>query len=112
MDNFQAGQTRTLSAPVDTLKGVGPRIGERLQNLGIRQVQDLLFHLPYRYIDRTRLVPIGSLRPGDSALCQGMVELVQKPAGRRRSLLCRLSDGTGAITLRFFHFLPGAAGRP
>ena len=104
MDNFQAGQTRTLSAPVDTLKGVGPRIGERLQNLGIRQVQDLLFHLPYRYIDRTRLVPIGSLRPGDSALCQGTVELVQKPAGRRRSLLCRLSDGTGAITLRFFHF--------
>ncbi len=75
-----------------------------MQNLGIRQVQDLLFHLPNRYIDRTRLVPIGSLRPGDNALCQGTIELVQANAGRRRSLLCRISDGTGAITLRFFHF--------
>ena len=94
----------TLSDPVVTLKGVGPRTGERLQHMGIRQVQDLLFHLPHRYIDRTRLVPIGSLRPGDSALCQGAIELIQAPAGRRRSLLCRISDGTGAITLRFFHF--------
>ena len=104
MDKFQAGQRATLSDPVDALKGVGPRVGEHLRRLGIRQVQDLLFHLPHRYIDRTRLVPIGGLRPGDSALCQGTVELVQKPDGRRRSLLCRLSDGTGAITLRFFHF--------
>ena len=104
MDNFQAGQTLTLNDPVVKLKGVGPRIGERLQHLGIRKVQDLLFHLPYRYIDRTRLVPIGSLRSGDTALCQGTIELIQAPAGRRRSLLCRIGDGTGAITLRFFHF--------
>ena len=97
-------QLPTLSAPVNTLKGVGPRIGERLQHLGIRLIQDLLFHLPHRYIDRTRLIPIGSLRPGDSALFQGTVELVQVLTGRRRSLLCRISDGTGAITLRFFHF--------
>ena len=97
-------QLPALSAPVNTLKGVGPRIGERLQHLGIRQIQDLLFHLPHRYIDRTRLIPIGSLRPGDSALFQGTVELVQVLTGRRRSLLCRISDGTGAITLRFFHF--------
>ncbi len=75
-----------------------------MQHLGIRQIQDLLFHLPNRYIDRTRLIPIGSLRPGDSALFQGTVELVQVLTGRRRSLLCRISDGTGAITLRFFHF--------
>ena len=75
-----------------------------MQHLGIRLIQDLLFHLPNRYIDRTRLIPIGSLRPGDSALCQGTVELVQVLTGRRRSLLCRISDGTGALTLRFFHF--------
>ena len=75
-----------------------------MQHLGIRLIQDLLFHLPHRYIDRTRLIPIGSLRPGDSALFQGTVELVQVLTGRRRSLLCRISDGTGAITLRFFHF--------
>ncbi len=94
----------TLNDAVSALRGVGPRVGERLRNLGIHRVRDLLFHLPNRYIDRTRLIPIGSLRPGDSALCQGTVELVQTSAGRRRSLLCRISDGTGAVTLRFFHF--------
>ncbi len=94
----------TLNDAVSALQGVGPRVGERLRNLGMHRVRDLLFHLPNRYIDRTRLVPIGSLRPGDSALCQGTVELVQTSAGRRRSLLCRISDGTGAVTLRFFHF--------
>ena len=101
---FQAQQLPTLDSPVDRLRGVGARLSERLRNLGIHRVRDLLFHLPLRYIDRTRLAPIGSLKPGDSALCQGTVELVQTLTGRRRSLLCRISDGTGAITLRFFHF--------
>ena len=104
MGRLQAQQLPTLGSPVDKLRGVGARISEQLQNLGIYRVRDLLFHLPYRYIDRTRLAPIGSLRPGDSALCQGAIELVQMPAGRRRSLLCRISDGTGSITIRFFHF--------
>lgn len=94
----------SLSAPVNALSGVGPRIGERLNHLGIRQVRDLLFHLPYRYIDRTRLVPLGSLVPGSSALCQGTVESTRVLNGRRRSLLCRVSDGTGSLALRFFHF--------
>ena len=104
VDKLNTDQPPALNDPVGILKGVGPRIGERLQHLGIRQVQDLLFHLPHRYIDRTRLIPIGALRPGDTALCQGTVELVQVLFGRRRSLVCRISDGTGAITLRFFHF--------
>ena len=97
-------QLPSLAAPVKTLNGVGPRIGNRLNHLGIHQVQDLLFHLPYRYIDRTRLVPLGSLMPGNSALCQGTVELTQVLYGKRRSLLCRISDGTGSLILRFFHF--------
>jgi ATP-dependent DNA helicase RecG len=67
-------------------------------------VQDLLFLLPNRYIDRTRLTPIGALRPGQTALIQGAVELAQVKFGRRRSLLCRVSDGTGAVLLRFFYF--------
>ncbi|NIP72122.1 MAG: ATP-dependent DNA helicase RecG [Gammaproteobacteria bacterium] len=92
--------------PVTALRGVGPRVAERLQRLAIRTVQDLLFHLPLRYEDRTRVVPLGSLRPGDQAVVEGWVELAEVVLARKRMLLCRLSDGTGALTLRFFHFSP------
>ena len=93
-----------LNAPVLSLAGVGPRIDARLQTLGIHTVQDLLFHLPRRYMDRTRLVAIGALLADQEALIEGEIELTQVQFGKRRSLLCRISDGTGALTLRFFHF--------
>lgn len=89
---------------VRLLKGVGPRVAEKLHKLGIYTLQDLLFHLPFRYQDRTRVVPIGSLRPGDEAVIEGEVQLTEVAFGRRRMLLSRLSDGTGSILLRFFHF--------
>ncbi len=92
------------SFPVTALKGVGPRVAERLERLELRTAQDVLFHLPLRYQDRTRVVPIGSLRPGDQAVIEGTVELAEVTFRRRRALLCRLSDGTGSLTLRFFHF--------
>jgi len=90
--------------PVTALKGVGPRNAEKLAGIGIRSVQDVLFHFPFRYQDRTRIAPIGSLCPGDQAVVEGVVELADIRFGRRRSLLVRLSDGSGALTLRFFHF--------
>ncbi len=90
--------------PVTALKGVGPRIALKLEKLGIRTLQDLLFHLPARYEDRTRVVPIGALRPGDQAVVEGTVDLTEISFGGRRMLLSRISDGSGALTLRFFHF--------
>jgi ATP-dependent DNA helicase RecG len=90
--------------PVTVLKGVGSRVAGRLQRLGLRTVQDVLFHLPLRYEDRTRVVPIGSLRPGDQAVVQGEIALAEVHVGRRRSLRVRIADGTGCLSLRFFHF--------
>jgi ATP-dependent DNA helicase RecG len=90
--------------PITVLKGVGPRVAVRLERLGLRTVQDVLFHLPLRYENRTRVVPMGSLRPGDQAVVQGEVDLAEVHFGRRRVLLVRISDGTGSLTLRFFHF--------
>ncbi|MEX1993107.1 MAG: ATP-dependent DNA helicase RecG [Steroidobacteraceae bacterium] len=90
--------------PVTTLKGVGPSLAARLSKLGIEQVTDLLFLLPWRYEDRTRIVPIGSLRPSARAAVEGEIELAEVVFRRRRSLLLRLADGTGFLTLRFFHF--------
>ena len=89
---------------ITDLKGVGPRMAERLARLHIHSVQDLLFHLPFRYQDRTRVVPIGALRPGDEVVVEGEVQLSEIKFGRRRMLLSRISDGTGSLTLRFFHF--------
>jgi ATP-dependent DNA helicase RecG len=90
--------------PVSALKGVGPMLAKRLAKLGIETVADLLFWLPTRYEDRTRMVPIGSLRPGMRAAVEGTIELAEVAFRGRRSLLVRISDGTGFLTLRFFHF--------
>jgi len=96
--------TDPASLPVTTLRGVGSKIAAKLEKLNLFTVQDVLFHLPLRYEDRTRVVPMGSLRPGGSAVVQGEVLLTEVKFGRRRSLLSRISDGTGTLTLRFFHF--------
>jgi len=90
--------------PVTALKGVGPSLAKRLGKLGIETVADLLFWLPTRYEDRTHVVAIGSLRPGMRAAVEGTIELAEVVFRGRRSLLVRLSDGTGFLTLRFFHF--------
>ncbi|TDY04067.1 ATP-dependent DNA helicase RecG [Thiohalophilus thiocyanatoxydans] len=86
------------------LKGVGPKMAERFARLGIDSVEQLLFHLPLRYEDRTRVTPLGALRAGMHAVIQGEVQLSEIKFARRRMLLVRLSDRTGFITLRFFHF--------
>lgn len=86
------------------LKGVGPKVAEKLQCLDIHNQIDLLFHLPLRYQDRSRIYPIGSLRAGVECQISGEVQLSEIKYGRKRMLLCRLADGTGFITLCFFHF--------
>ncbi len=90
--------------PLTELKGVGGAMAEKLATLGMHNVQDVLFHLPFRYQDRTKLSPIGSLRPGTEAVVSGEVDLAEVVFRRRRSMLVRISDGTGSLTLRFFHF--------
>lgn len=90
--------------PVTTLKGVGKALADKLEKIGIQSIQDLLFHLPLRYQDRTRITPIGSLQLGGDAVIQGTVMASDVVMGRRRSLMCRVNDGTGTISLRFFHF--------
>ncbi|MEZ5478206.1 MAG: hypothetical protein R3E95_12195 [Thiolinea sp.] len=93
-----------LQQPVSSLKGVGDKLVEKLQRLGILRVADLLFHLPLRYQDRTRIYPISSLRIGQEVLVEGEIEGTEVVMRSRRMLLCHVNDGSGVLTLRFFHF--------
>lgn len=93
-------------APIDRLKGVGPALSERLAALGLSCVQDLWFHLPLRYEDRTHITPLRDARIGAHVLVVAQVEDTSLRRGRRRSLLVTLSDGSAFLVLRFFHFSP------
>ena len=95
-----------LTQDVSALKGVGEALAGKLGRLGVASIADLLFHLPLRYQDRTRVTPIGTLRAGHEAVVQGEVAACDVIKGRRRSLLVRLTDGSGILSLRFFHFSP------
>ncbi len=93
-----------LSSPLTVLSGVGPALAKKLERLDLYRVEDLLFLLPLRYEDRTQLVKIGSLQTGQRCLVSGEVLLAETVYRGRRNLLVRISDGTGQLTLRFFHF--------
>lgn len=93
-----------LNQPVALLKGIGAQTANRLQKLGLCTLQDLIFHLPHRYEDRTHVYPIGSLKPGMTVLISGKVEFIDVLPRGRKGLVCRISDGTGFINLKFFHF--------
>ncbi|HEK1010938.1 MULTISPECIES: ATP-dependent DNA helicase RecG [unclassified Pseudomonas] len=96
--------TELSKVSVTALKGVGEAMAEKLAKVGLENLQDVLFHLPLRYQDRTRVVPIGALRPGQDAVIEGVVSGADVTMGKRRSLVVRLGDGTGVLSLRFYHF--------
>ena len=79
-------------------------MASRLADIGIRSLEDLLFHFPLRYQDRTKISAIGGLRDQVDAVVEAEVRAAAVTMGRRRTLVVRVDDGTGLLTLRFFHF--------
>ncbi|QXN24694.1 ATP-dependent DNA helicase RecG [Shewanella putrefaciens] len=90
--------------PITDLKGVAKRVAEKLAKLGITTVQDLLFHLPLRYEDRTQIYPIAALMPGNYGTIEAEIQSTQIIQGRKRMLVCNVRDNTGSMSLRFFNF--------
>ncbi|WP_447078497.1 ATP-dependent DNA helicase RecG [Shewanella algae] len=89
---------------ITELKGVAAKMADKLHKLGINTVQDLLFHLPLRYEDRTRIYPIASLTPGSYGTIEAEIQSSQIINGRKRMLICNVRDDSGTMTLRFFNF--------
>ena len=87
-----------------SLNGVGAKVAEKLAKVGLHNVQDLLFHLPHRYEDRTRIYPIVKLHAGLWGSVQGKIMSSDVSFGRKKMLTVKVSDGNGTITLRFFNF--------
>ncbi|MBA6389984.1 ATP-dependent DNA helicase RecG [Colwellia sp. BRX10-3] len=96
--------TNLAQIPVTTLKGVGPGMAAKLEKVGLVSLQDLLFHLPLRYEDRTRVTSVRDLMPGIFTNIIGEVTQNEIIQGKRRMMLVTINDGTGSINLRFFHF--------
>ncbi|AHN72453.1 ATP-dependent DNA helicase RecG [Aggregatibacter actinomycetemcomitans] len=100
--------TQLLDAiPLTAISGVGAAVAEKLGKLGIFNLQDLLFHLPLRYEDRTRITPIADLQAEQYATIEGVVQSSEVQFGRRPMLMVYLSDSTAKLALRFFNFNAG-----
>ncbi|TMM45294.1 ATP-dependent DNA helicase RecG [Colwellia ponticola] len=96
--------SRLSQIPLSTLKGVGPSLAEKLERIGLLSVQDILFHLPLRYEDKTRITTVRELLVGTATNIIGDVTDSQITHGKRRMLVVTLDDGTGSIQLCFFSF--------
>ncbi|SKC34329.1 ATP-dependent DNA helicase RecG [Photobacterium piscicola] len=86
------------------LAGVGAKMAEKLHKIGLNNVQDVLFHLPLRYEDRTRIWPINRVSPGQFLTVQGEVSHCSIQFGKRKMLTVKIGDTTGSVTLKFFNF--------
>lgn len=93
-----------IRLPVTDLKGVGPKVAATLSKLHIESLQDLLFHLPMRYEDRSRITPWSELKVGDHVMVEGCVNQAVVIGKGRRQLVVTLACDEGLLSLRFFHF--------
>lgn len=96
---------------ISTIKAFSKPLITNLNKLGIHTIQDLLLHLPLRYIDETRITPIRDLRLGDEVQCEGEIVHAEVSYKPRKALIARLQDASGQLTLRFLHFYPSQIGQ-
>jgi ATP-dependent DNA helicase RecG len=91
--------------PLTRLSGVGDAVAEKLATRGLLTLQDLWFHLPRQYEDRTTLTPIRMLQAGIPAQVEGTVEAAERSFRGRPMLRIAIGDGSySTLVLRFFHF--------
>lgn len=90
-------------ASVQQLQGVGAAAAALLEKLNIFTTDDLLFHLPRDYEDRSTIIAMNQLQVGRTYLVEGEIRSIDFPPGKRKSLAALLQDDFGKVTLRFYH---------
>ena len=104
MDSLSNNAVELREIPIIEFSGVGEKIAQKLARLNLQNAQDVLFHLPFRYEDRTQYCALQNMMPNTSALvCGEIIDIMQMPQGRR-SLVIEINDGTGRLTIRLFHY--------
>jgi len=96
------GPTPGPAAPARTLSA----IEQKLRHLGLVSPEDFILHLPLRYEDETRIVPIAALRPGQSALVEGEIIRSEVQYRPRKQLTAIIADDTAELQLRWLNFYP------
>ena len=95
----------SLSDPVIVISGLGKKTSDRLNQIGIYSLENLLFHLPIRYQDKTQITPLSAAKIGDEILVELIIDRLEEAPTRQRQLLCYLSDNNNQkLLIRFFHF--------
>jgi len=95
----------SISDPIISIKGLGKKTSDRLNQLGIHTLEHLVFHLPTRYQDKTSITPLSDAGIHDEILIEATIDRIEVIPSRQRQLLCYLSDNQNhRILLRFFHF--------
>jgi ATP-dependent DNA helicase RecG len=96
---------RALATPIQYLKGVGPKRAGQLESLGLRTIEDLLYHLPFRYEDRREIRKLSDAALGHESSFVGRLAALQRryiPRRRGQILLGTLQDDTGSIDLVWY----------
>jgi len=93
-----------LEQSIIVLKGIGEKMRERFAKRSLYTLNDLLFHLPVRYLDKTRLTPIAECHAGESAFFSGKLLQCNIQTTRNRILNCDINDGSATISMRLFYF--------
>jgi len=96
-----------LKTPLEIIKGVGPKLAERLKAKGLATVEDALYFLPIRYEDRTRIKKVRELTPGSNEVTAGTVlAMGEARYGRRKVFEMAVGDGSGLLKVKWFHYRP------
>jgi ATP-dependent DNA helicase RecG len=106
MSSLTASRPPANAAAQAPERGAATLLERRLRRLGLTEPMDFALHLPLRYEDETRVVPIAELRPGAACLVEGEITHAEVKFGARRQLLATIADASGELQLRWLNFYP------